>query len=400
MSERLYYADSYRTAFDAVVSRVRTDGPTSVVYLDRTAFYPTSGGQPFDVGTLAGHRVVDVHEDEEGDVAHVIEGVVAEGRSVQGIVDWLRRFDHMQQHTGQHVLSAAFVRACHAPTVSFHLGVRTSTIDLARDVTAEAIKDAVALANRIVWENHPVSVRFADREEALALPLRKEPKREGVLRLVAVDDFDLSACGGTHVARTGEIGAIMPAGWERFKGGLRVEFVCGARALHWSTTLRDTMTASTRLLSVTAEDLPGAIERLQTEHRDARRQIRSLQTRVAAQEAMDLVARGRKMGPVTVVVDALDARDAAGLKTIASAMTADPGRIAVLFTNTVPALVVVAVSAGVRADAAMILRDLTGRFGGKGGGSRDLAQGGGLNGATADLIAAAGEIVAAALAER
>jgi alanyl-tRNA synthetase len=290
-------------------------------------------------------------------------------------------------------LSAAFVRACDTLTVSFHLGVRTATIDLARDLPAAAVNDAVELANRTVWEDRSVSVRFAGREEALGLPLRKESKREGVLRLVAVDDFDLSACGGTHVARTGEIGIILPVGWERFKGGLRVEFVCGGRALRWAGALRDVVLSSTRLASATAEQLPGAIERLHTENKEMRRLVRSLQGRVAAQEAIDLAARGRRRGAATVVVEALDHWDAGGLKTLASAIASGAGRVAVLFTTSRPALAVVAVSSDLRVDAAAVLRALASRFGGKGGGSRELAQGGGFDAPTADLVDAARQAI-------
>jgi alanyl-tRNA synthetase len=397
MTERLYYTDAYRTIFEAVVSRVVPGSPTSVVYLDRTAFYPTSGGQPFDVGTLAGLRVVDVIDDENGAIGHVVEGTLQEGQPVAGTVDWARRFDHMQQHTGQHVLSAAFVRAAGAATVSFHLGARTATIDLARDLTAAAVNEAVELANQTVWEDRVVSVRFADKDDALALPLRKESKREGVLRLVAVDDFDLSACGGTHVGRTGEIGIIVPVGWERFKGGLRVEFVCGGRALKWTSALRETAASSTRLLSVTTDQMPGAIERLQAENKEMRRLVRSLQARVASQEAIDLTARGRRLGPVTVVVEALDHWDAGGLKTLASAIASEPGRVAALFTTSSPSLAVVAVSSDVGVDAASILRALASRFGGKGGGSRELAQGGGLSAPPDDLVDAAREAIESAL---
>jgi alanyl-tRNA synthetase len=399
MTERLYYTDAYLTTFDAVVTRVHGEGATSVVYLDRTAFYPTSGGQPSDLGLLGGRRIVDVSDDPDGEIAHVVEGTLAEGQQVAGTVDWIRRFDHMQQHTGQHLLSAAFIRASDTATVSFHLGVRTATIDLARDLPAAVINDAVGIANRMIWENHPVAVRFADKDEAASLPLRKESKREGVLRLVVIEGFDLSACGGTHVARTGEIGIIVPVGWERFKGGLRVEFVCGARALHWSSMLRDTVTASTRLLSVTTEELTGAIERLQSETKDARKEIRSLQARVAAQEAIELAGRGRKIGPVTVVVEALDGWDAPGLKAIASAIAGKPGRVVVLFTASRPALAVVAVSPEVALDAGALLRALVARFGGRGGGSRELAQGGGLEAAAVDLVEGARAIVGGELGE-
>src|SRR6478672_8436919 len=198
MTERLYYADPYRREFDATIRRVdRADGRTLVV-LDRTAFYPTSGGQPFDTGTLGALRVVDVFDADDGTVLHVLGDDAAAasapqpGHDVRGVVDWQRRFDHMQQHSGQHVLSAAFDRLFAARTVSFHLGAGSSTIDLDRELSRDDIAAAEAEANRVVWENHPVTIRFVGAGEAAALPLRKETAREGTLRLIDMDGFDLS----------------------------------------------------------------------------------------------------------------------------------------------------------------------------------------------------------------
>src|SRR5207248_1258434 len=205
MTDRLYYTDPYLREFDATVQRVETRGGRALVTLDRTAFYPTSGGQPFDTGTLGDLPIVDVVDDEhDGSVKHVVENAadVRVGQTVHGVIDWPRRFDHMQQHSGQHVLSAAFDKLFGVRTVSFHLGAAVSTIDLAREMTAAEIAAAETGANRVVWEDRPVSIRFADAEEAARLPLRKEPARGGVLRLIEVEGFDLSACGGTHVART------------------------------------------------------------------------------------------------------------------------------------------------------------------------------------------------------
>lgn len=247
MTDRLYYTDPFSREFDATVIGVESAQPPTVfvrVRLDRTCFYPTSGGQPFDMGTLDGSSVVDVVDEDEAGITHIVESrlgpvdpaagpdpVLRIGDRVHGTIDWVRRFDHMQQHTGQHVLSAAIVRLFDVPTVSFHLGAEASTIDLARELTAREIAAAEEEANRIVWEDRPVTIRFVSAEEASTLPLRKEPARTGVLRLIEVEHFDLSACGGTHVARTGQIGMIAITAWERFKGGHRLEFHCGGRAL-------------------------------------------------------------------------------------------------------------------------------------------------------------------------
>jgi alanyl-tRNA synthetase len=230
LTHRLYYTDSYLSRFDATVIEITSTAGRTGVVLDRSAFYPTSGGQPHDTGTLGEARVVDVFDRDDGAIVHVIEGPVPSG-AVSGTVQWDRRFEHMQQHTGQHVLSAAFQRACGVRTVSFHLGAETATIDLAREVTAGEIASAETAANEAIWKDLPVTIRFADAADAAVLPLRKETARTGSLRIVEVEEFDVSACGGTHVARAGEIGLVAVSGWERFKGGSRLEFRCGVRAL-------------------------------------------------------------------------------------------------------------------------------------------------------------------------
>ena len=207
---------------------------------------------------------------------------------MHGRIDWPRRFEHMQQHTGQHVLSAAFDRLLQVRTVSFHLGSASSTIDLAREVTAGEIARAELEANRVVWEDRPVTIRFADAEEAARLSLRKESKREGVLRLIDVEDFDVSACGGTHVARTGAIGIIAVAGSEKFKGGTRLEFLCGGRALAGFHALGDSVAASVRLLSVLPAELPAA-------HRAAA--DRRARPEAAGQGPADASRRPRGRGP-------------------------------------------------------------------------------------------------------
>ncbi len=284
MTTRLYYTDSMLRSFEATVVSCDRRADRIEVVLDRTTFYPTSGGQPFDTGMLGSARVLDVIDREDGEIAHVVSEPLPIGVRITGEVDWPRRFDHMQQHTGQHILSAAFDRLCGVRTVSFHLGSETSTIDLAREVTPAELAAAEATASRVVWDDRPVTVRFATAEEALQLPLRKESTRSGELRLVDVSTFDLSACGGTHVPRTGMVGLIAVSGWERFKGGSRIAFACGGRALASHRRLRDVTASLTRALSVGAGELPGAIERLQGEVRTRARTARMLQEELASTE--------------------------------------------------------------------------------------------------------------------
>jgi alanyl-tRNA synthetase len=391
VTERIYYTDSYAASFDATVVTVEDLNGASLgrrgVVLDRTAFYPTSGGQPFDVGSLGSARVVDVVDRDDGSIMHVVEGEVGRG-PIHGEVDWARRFDHMQQHTGQHVLSAAFERLLSVRTVSFHLGSTSSAIDLAREVSAGEIARAESEANRVVWEDRAVAVRFADAAEAATLPLRKEPAREGVLRLIEVDGFDLSACGGTHVTRTGAIGIVAVAGSERFKGATRLEFVCGGRALDSYRALRDSMAAATRLLSVLPADLPSGIEKAQAEGKGLKKQVKDLQARLASHEAEALVHGSKPLGGAKAVVAALEGWDALGLKSIATAIAARPGHVAVLIGTPSPSPVVIARAADVSVDCAAVLKQLTAGFGGKGGGRSELAQGGGLDGAPEDILRA------------
>jgi alanyl-tRNA synthetase len=398
MTERLYYADPYCREFEATIRRLdRRDGRT-LVALDRTAFYPTSGGQPHDVGTLDALPVVDVFDEDDGTVVHVLderhsrEPAPQVGQPVRGTIDWLRRFDHMQQHSGQHVLSAAFDRLSAARTVSFHLGTSLSTIDLAREVSREEIALAETEANRVVWEDRPVAIRFVNAEEAAALPLRKEPARGGTLRIIDMDGFDLSACGGTHVARTGSIGIIAIGAVERFKGGQRVEFVCGGRALGAFRSMRETLGGAVRLLSVLPDDLPGAIERLQGESRDRQRVITALQQELSRYRAAELAATSEPTAAGHLVLRSVDA-DAPGLKALASAIVSQPGHVVVLVSSSRPALVVVARSQDRPVAADQLIAALTEKFGGRGGGKPDLAQAGGLDGSAEDILAAARAVV-------
>lgn len=386
MTNRIYYTDPYRTEFDATVVAVDTvDGRTHVT-LDQTAFYPASGGQPFDTGTLGGAAVSEVIDREDGTVAHVTSGSMKVGDVVQGAVDWSRRFDHMQQHTGQHVLSAAFDRLFGVRTESFHMGTLSATIDLAREVSPAEVAKAEDEANRIVWEDRPVTIRFATAEAAAKMPLRKESSRTGPLRLIDVDDFDLSACGGTHVSRTGAVGVIAIGGWEKFRGGSRVEFLCGGRALNRFRLWRDALAATQKFLSVAPEEMAGAVERMQGDSKSLLRALRGFQEKLATHEAHTLLEKAVPSGDQVVVVEALEGWDAQGLKAIAVAAAAEsPNAVVALFTTTTPALVVIARGRAATADAGALLKGLVAQFGGKGGGKPDLAQGGGLMGSPAQL---------------
>ena len=403
MTQRLYYSDPYKREFEASIQAVGERDGRPAVRLDRTAFYPTSGGQPFDTGTLtfagaAAIETVDVVDADDGGVLHIVPALpsgVGVGQTVHGEIAWPRRFDHMQQHTGQHLLSAAFERLFAARTVSFHLGADACTIDLSREMSAKEIGAAEAEANRIVWEDRPVSIRFVTSEEAARLPLRKEPAREGLLRLIDIEDFDLSACGGTHVSRTGAVGFIAATGWERFKGGQRLEFVCGGRALARFQALRDHLAAATRRLSVLPAEVAPAVERLQNEVKDVRRVSLAMKADLARYRAQEMQASAERVRCGLAVCQVVDG-DLAWLKMLASEITSQPGRIAVLVSTEKPAGVVVAASPDTGIAANWVLADLLTRFGGRGGGKADLAQGGGLTAAPETVVADARIVLSAA----
>jgi alanyl-tRNA synthetase len=295
----------------------------------------------------------------------------------------------MQQHTGQHVLSAAFAHLFDARTESFHMGQLSSTIDLAREMTPSQIARAEDDANQVVWEDRPVAIRFATAEEAAAMPLRKESGRTGSLRLIEVQGYDLSACGGTHVERTGAIGVIAIGGWEKFRGGSRIEFLCGGRAVERFRLWRDSLATMQKHLSVPPVEMAAAIERMQEESKALQRTIRGFQEKLAAHEAAALLAKGSP-----IIVEALDGWDAQGLKSIAAAATvADAHAVVALFTTTTPALVVIARGASATVDANAVLKQLTTKFGGKGGGKPDLAQGGGLAASSGEILAEARKLI-------
>ena len=257
MTERLYYRDCYLQEFRARV--LETTGGGRRVYLDQTAFYPTSGGQPFDTGTLGGANVIEVI-DEEDRVAHVLDAPIATGE-ITAQIDWPRRFDHMQHHSGQHLLSAVLEDLFKIPTVSFHLGADVCTIDVAApSLTADRIDQAEARCAEIVGEARPLAITFEDA--AANLGLRKESQRTGTLRVVAIQGVDRSACGGTHVRTTAEIGLVLIRKTEKIRGNTRLEFVCGLRALRQARADFRTLQELSRQLSAPAAETPGLVSEI------------------------------------------------------------------------------------------------------------------------------------------
>lgn len=375
MTVRLYYTDAALRVFDATVTACDLGSGRAQVRLDRTAFYPTSGGQQHDLGLLGGVAVLNVIDAGEA-IVHELEAGLDVGRVVHGEIDWNRRFDHMQQHTGQHVLSAAFERLGHVATTSVHFGDVTCTIDLAREVSAAEVERAEAFANSVVFDDRAVHTWIASPDEAATLPLRKESTRTGDVRLVEITDCDLSACGGTHVVRTGQIGLIAVTGSERVTGGTRIAFVCGGRALRSHARLRDIVHAATRRLSSTAQELEASIERLQRDASGAERERQRLSEALAVYRASELRASAETWGGQRAVVSVESTGALPALKLLAQSIVAEPGFVALVIGAGSPTPVVIARSSDGSADAAAIIAAMVAALGGRGGGRPTIAQAG------------------------
>ena len=328
-TERLYYTDCYLHEFGARVVRASPDARGVRVYLDRTAFYPESGGQPSDRGTLGGLPVLDI-VDEGDEVAHILTLKPLE-EVVKGNIDWKRRFDHMQQHTGQHILSAAFEHTGGYKTVSFHLGTESATIDLDSDrVGPQQIEEAEKLANSVVFEHRPVRISFRTAADAQQLDLRKPTFREGDIRLVEVAGFDLSACGGTHVNGTGGVGIISIRKVERTKGLTRVEFVCGRRALRRARQDYAILSEAAQLLSTGMENVPEMVAKQAQDLREAGKSLQTLAENLAELEAAQLWSQAPEKGGVRVVQCVLASTEGKKAKLIAHAVAKQAGAIALV----------------------------------------------------------------------
>jgi alanyl-tRNA synthetase len=370
MTQRLYYLNSYLKEFEAEVVERADDGCR--IYLNQTAFYPTSGGQPFDTGELGGIEVKEVVD--EGDrVAHLLATPLSANRAV-GRVDWPRRFDHMQQHTGQHLLSAVLANLFGHQTTAVHFGRESSTLDLnITTFTPEQVAQAVAAANAIVTQNRAVEVSFEEAEAVTGL--RKTSERTGSLRIVTIRDLDRSACGGTHVRATGEIGAILIRKVERARKGIRLEFLCGQRAI---TRAHEDYVLLSRLsgdLSSSLSELAQVIAAQRTELKDSTARLRNIQEKLDLCRAQELYgASTPDAAGIRRVVVQQDASSLEDLRGLASAFTSLPMSI---FVGTVvsPPSILLAASPDTGIDAAALLKSLLATVNGRGGGSARLAQG-------------------------
>lgn len=381
MTDRLYYHDSFLYDFDAhVVEAIERSGK-SVIVLDRTAFYPTSGGQVHDLGVLTANNqqitISEVADEEDGRILHFSSAPLAVGTQVHGAVDAARRRDHVQQHSGQHVLSAAFVRLFNMPTVSFHMGEESCTIDLeTAGLSATQAQKAEQLANEVIAEDRPVGIRFVPLEEARQLGLRKlPPKQTGDLRLIDITDFDLTACGGTHVRATGQIGSILLRKIEKVKQGVRVEFVCGLRAVNTARRDYSTLTEAAALYSSHIYDVPEQVRKSLAEAKAAGKAQHKVLEELAALSAERLMAQAA--GSPQVITEFFTDRDGVFIKLLAQKLTAGKSSVvALLASGAGQPTLVFAQTPGQKANMGQLMKDAMAQLGGRGGGSADMAQGG------------------------
>ncbi len=376
MRDRLYYDQPYLTKFDAKIVAKTMKGTQCEIILSQTAFYPTSGGQPHDTGTINGVPVIDVIE-RDGQVVHLLTADPGDG-TMHGQIDWERRLDHMQQHAGQHILSQAFIQLVGAETVGFHLGSEAVTIDLtASSLTEVQVSQVEDLANEVIWAGKPILGHWATKEEVERFPLRKAPAVDTDIRIIEVQGFDWSPCGGTHPRSASEIGLIKIRRWEKNKGQTRVEFVCGRRALGDYRWKNDLVVSTASQLSVKDSELADALERNFAALREASRQVSLLKEQLLAYEATQLHAGEKAWDDLTCVKAVFDGREFNEVKSLANKLIANPRTVALLGIRKDTPQFLFARSSDLGYDMNRLVKAITSRVGGKGGGTPASAQGAG-----------------------
>ncbi|HEY0703129.1 MAG TPA: DHHA1 domain-containing protein [Candidatus Acidoferrales bacterium] len=398
MTERLYYRDSFQKEFEANVVSCERDGERWKVILDRTAFYPSSGGQPHDTGRLGAAEVLevvdDLHDptgaaknatgaDTHDEIVHYTSAELPPG-PVVGKIDWPRRIDHMQQHTAQHLLSAAFVELFGFQTKSFHLGTVTSSIDIeAPSIQPKHLEAAERRTNEIIFEDREVLVRFGSAQELAEAGIRKTVERQGVLRAIDIAEFDRQPCGGTHLARTGQAGLLLIRKLERRRDLWRIEYVAGYRALNAARSDFATLTQAAAVLTCALADVPAGISKWQEERRAAQSGAKKMEDRLAQLEARDLLAQhGARSAPAEpngpfVIAVVLEEASANYLGLLAAKLVAE-SKVVALLASRAGGHVVFAQTPGAlppTADLGSLLRESIQKYGGKGGGNRNFAQG-------------------------
>jgi len=385
MSNRRYYKDAYTTQFQAtVVEKIIEDKRVGLI-LEMTYFYPESGGQPADFGTINGRSVTHVSIRESDDaIVHWFNGdiddVDSSAQEVTAVIDWPRRFDHMQQHTGQHILSQAFIQIAEAETVSFHLGQNIITIDVNRTDMSEAEIIAVEqCANQAIWANHPVTARFVSQDEVASLSLRKVPPiRNGRLRLIEIENFDLTACGGTHVSHTGSVGLIKIVKQEKRGKKTRIEFCCGSRALQDYAQKHTIVSNLTTELTTGASEIMQSINKIRQENKEAQRTIKKQKEALMAVEAQQIIANGTQIGTLTLIKQTFDDNSSTDLRALAAQLIKQENIIVLFGQSGKRTQLLFSQSGNGPGDMDKLLKTALAQLGdGGGGGSPNFAQGGG-----------------------
>ena len=382
MTERLYYDNAYLTEFDATVLTCKPEGEHFLVLLDRSAFYPTSGGQPFDTGTLGNAQVVDVNV-EDGLVWHTVTQPLCEGDTVHGTIDWARRFDHMQQHAGDHMIAGALHRLMGGVTIGLHISETFSTIDVAMPegvtrISPEDIRKIELDVNEHIQRNVPIRCWFPEAEELATLPLRKDPTVSEHVRIVAIGDDEMVACGGTHPAHAGEIGLVKILSVTPARGKMRVAFVAGQRALLDYLRCHDAVQASAELLSANGDNLAESVSATLKKLRTAESELRKCRREILFTAAQEYLAQAETLSNGNQLVAQFVEADANLLRDLAVKLIEEPGRIVLLgASNGKQAIYAFGRSANVKANMGELMRATAVPMGGKGGGRPDFAQGGG-----------------------
>ena len=379
MTTRLFHNDSYLQTFSSTIVEQTQAGGRPAVILEQTAFYPTSGGQPHDTGKLNNVAVVDVIEDESHRIVHLLKEPIDSDR-VEGQINWQRRFDHMQQHTGQHIVSQAFVKICNAETISFHLGEKNSTIDVNKSsLNAETITAVENLANRIIFENRKVNAHFIGQDELHRFAVRKLPSVEENIRIIEVKDFDYSPCGGTHCSCAGEIGILKIRRFENYKGGSRIHFVCGWRALRDYQDKTEILKQLSENMSSSASDLPENVRKIQDDIKYLHLDNKNLKKQLLQFEAQALASELEKRGNIKILKKIFKDRHAKDLKLLASKILKSNPNTVILFgvKEEKKASLLFHCSQELPFDMGDLMKTVCSMIDGRGGGQPHLAQGGG-----------------------
>ncbi|MGC7946946.1 alanyl-tRNA editing protein [Bacillus sp. II_CA] len=379
MEQKLYYTDAYKQDFTTKVIKQDYDKDGNLyVILNETAFYPTGGGQPHDTGTLNGIAVLGVEEVDE-EIRHFIAEQL-HTEEVEGKINWERRFDHMQQHAAQHILSAAFWDYFNIPTIGFHLGKETVTIDLETENShAETVEKAVQIANKIVFENHPILIKWMNLEEAKTLPLRKEPTMTENIRVVIIENFDYNGCGGTHPKRTGEVGPIQVLGWQRNKGSIRLTFIAGWRTLKLMGQQQQIMKDVSKQLNSSEADIPAKVAQLLTSQKENEKAMQTMTEKLLYTEANELLQQPTKIHAGILISKVFTNRSMQEIAKLSAIITEQQEHAITYFVieNEDKLQCILACGKTVTLDMNTILKEALPTIEGKGGGNKKSARGGG-----------------------